>query len=66
MNNNDLYANEVENNAFMVTMAVRIPRDMREDFTKLCHSRNIDVTKVIRRFIQRELHNASLDTNVVE
>jgi hypothetical protein len=56
--NADLYASEKETSD-TVTMAVRMPRELRDDFAALCASRNIEMAVVIRRFLEREVSNNS-------
>lgn len=38
-----------------VSLNVRMPTGLRAEFTALCASRNTEVSKVIRRFIEREV-----------
>lgn len=52
----DLYASEKET-ADTVTLAVRMPRHLRDGFGKLCESKHVEMAVVIRRFIERELLN---------
>ena len=51
----DLYAPKATLGEDSVTLAVKMPRTMRSDFTALCKSKGIDMSEVIRRFIDREL-----------
>ena len=52
----DLYAPEVKDaKEETVSLNVRMTKQMRDDFTKHCESRGVEVAKVIRRFIEREL-----------
>lgn len=55
MNNDDLYASEPKANEKQVTLAFRLSESTREEFKKLCDSRNVDMSVVLKRFIEREL-----------
>jgi predicted DNA-binding protein len=54
-NQNDLYATDKPATNDSVVLAIRLPKEQREKFKALCESRNIDVSVVLRRFIEREL-----------
>lgn len=51
----DLYAPESKDTSDVVSFNVRMPRKLRDEFTAMCESRGIEASKVIRRFLEREL-----------
>lgn len=52
--NADLYETDAPTGD-IVSLNVRMPAELRAQFTELCSSRNVEVSKVIRRFIEREI-----------
>jgi hypothetical protein len=57
-NNDDLYASDTIPDSETVTIAFRVPKELRTKFNELCESRNVEVSKVLRRFIEREIKAA--------
>lgn len=51
---NDLYASDKEESD-SVGLTIRLPRPLRDQFAALCASRDIEMSKVLRRFIEREV-----------
>ena len=51
----DLYATEESAHDKMATLNVRVPTKLRDDFAALCKSKNIEMSKVIRRFLEGEI-----------
>ena len=56
MSTTDLYAPiSKEVNDPPVNLTIRVPQSMREAFSKHCESKGVDVSLVLRRFIEGEL-----------
>lgn len=55
MSNVDLYAPATKAEKEMAVLSVRVPRQLRDQFSELCKSRGIEVTTVIKRFLESEI-----------
>ncbi len=55
-----LYAPTITPKDEKVSINVRVPKKLREDFANLCKGRNVDVSTVITRFIESELGSLSI------
>ena len=51
----DVYAQPKAAPSEITTVGVRMPKEMRDEFTTLCESKGCNVSQVIRNFIIREL-----------
>lgn len=58
IHDSELYSSDVQEST-LVTLGIRLPAEVRDNFMELCLSRNTNASKVIRNFINRELMNAA-------
>lgn len=57
----DLYAPDSKESTEVSSLNVRLPKKLHDDFTAMCKSRGVQPSKVVRRFLEREVQVAQMN-----